>query len=162
MSPARQRPLGLAVAVAFSAQQTVALAAGQFQKFTGEWRGGGEIVESNGHRESIRCRAEYVDSKEGSALNQAIACASESFKLDIKSYVEASGDSIQGYWSEATRDVSGHLTGRIGDGRFDGEISAAAFTASISLTSNGRSQAVSIKPRGGDISDVRIELGRRT
>ena len=155
--------LWLTVAAALGAQQAHALAASPFQKFIGVWSGGGQIVESNGHRESIRCRAEYVDSKEGSALNQAIACASESFKLDIKSYVEASGDSIQGYWSEATRDVPGHLTGRISaDGRFDGEISAAAFTASISLTSNGRSQAVSIKPRGGDISDVRIELGRRT
>jgi hypothetical protein len=29
------------------------------------------------------------------------------------------------------------------------------------MTSNGRSHAVSIKPRGGDVSDVRIELGRR-
>ncbi|MBV9287818.1 MAG: hypothetical protein JO288_08340, partial [Hyphomicrobiales bacterium] len=80
--------------------------------------------------------------KAGSALNQAIVCASESFKLNITTYAEAAGETVQGYWREATRDVSGHLTGRIGDGVFDGEISAAAFTASISLTSNGRSQAV--------------------
>jgi len=156
----RLGPLGLAVAVAFSAQQTVALAAGQFQKFTGEWRGGGEIVESNGHREPIRCRAEYAEAKDGSAVSQAIVCASESFKLNIKSYVEATGESVQGYWSEAARDLTGHLTGRIAEGRFEGEISAPAFTAAISLTSNGRSQAVSIKPRGGDVSDVRIELKR--
>ena len=156
----RLGPLGLAVAVAFSAQQTVALAATPFQKFIGVWSGGGQIVESNGHRESIRCRAEYVDSKDGSALNQSIVCASESFKLDIKSYVEASGDSIQGYWSETARDLNGHLTGRVAEGRFDGEISAPAFTAAISLSSNGRSQTVSIKPSGGDVSDVRIELKR--
>jgi hypothetical protein len=37
----RLRPLALAVAVALSAQQTVALAASPFQKFIGEWRGGG-------------------------------------------------------------------------------------------------------------------------
>jgi hypothetical protein len=152
--------LGLAVAVAFSAQQTVALPASPFQKFIGEWRGGGEIVASNGHRESIRCRAEYAEAKNGSALSQAIVCASESFKLNIKSYAEASGESVQGYWSEAARDLSGHLTGRIQEGRFEGEISAPAFTAAISLTSNGRSQAVSIKPRGGDVSDVRIALKR--
>jgi hypothetical protein len=157
---ARLGPLGLAVAVAFSAQQTVALAASPFQKFAGEWRGAGEIVESNGHRELIRCRAEYAEAKDGSALNRAIVCASESFKLDIKSYVEASGDSIQGYWSETARDLNGHLTGRIAEGRFEGEISAPAFTAAISLTANGHSQAVSIKPRGGDVSDVRIELKR--
>ena len=156
----RRGSLGLAVAVAFSAQQTVALAAGPFQKFTGEWRGGGQIVESNGHRESIRCRAEYAEAKGGSALSQAIVCASESFKLDIKSYLEASGELVQGYWSEAARDLTGHLTGRIAAGRFEGEINAPAFNAAISLTSNGRNQAVSIQPRGGEVSDVRIALER--
>jgi hypothetical protein len=159
----RSRRLGalcLAVTVAFNAQQTIALAASPFQKFVGEWSGGGQIVESNGHRESIRCPAQYAEAKDGSALNQAIVCASESFKLNIKSYVETSGEVVQGYWSEATRDVTGHLTGRVAEGRFEGEISAPAFTATISLTSNGRSQAVSIKPRGGDVSDVRIALKR--
>jgi hypothetical protein len=48
----------------------------------------------------------------------------------------------------------------IAEGRFEGEISAPAFTAEISLTSNGHSQAVSIKPSGGDVSDVGIELKR--
>ena len=152
--------LGLTLAVTLGAQHALAMAASPFQKFIGAWSGAGQIVGSNGHRESIRCRAEYAEAKDGSALNQAIVCASESFKLDIKSYVEASGDSIRGYWNETARDLTGHLTGRIAEGRFEGEISAPAFTAAVSLTSNGRSQAVSIKPRGGDVSDVRIELRR--
>ena len=154
--------LGLTLAVALSGHSAAASTASPFQKFVGAWTGGGQIIATNGHREAIRCRAEFSVAKAGSALNQAIVCASESFKLNITTYAEAAGETVQGYWREATRDVSGHLTGHIGDGVFDGEISAAAFTASISLTSNGRSQAVSIKPRGGDVSDVRIELGRRT
>ena len=105
-------------------------------------------------------RAEYAEAKGGSVVNQAIVCASESFKLNIKSYVETSGELVQGYWSEAARDVTGLLTGHIAEGRFEGEISAPGFTAAISLTSNGRSQAVSIKPRGGEVSNVRIELMR--
>ena len=156
------RMLGLILAVTLNGHWAAAATASPFQKFIGAWSGGGQIVATNGHHEAIRCRAEYSLAKAGSALNQAIVCASESFKLNITTYAEAAGETVQGYWREATRDVSGHLTGHIGDGVFDGEISAAAFTASISLTSNGRSQAVSIKPRGGDVSDVRIELGRRT
>ena len=109
---------------------------------------------------SIRCRAQYTEAKEGLALNESIVCASESFKLDITSYVEASGEGVQGYWKEASRDVSGHVTGRISAGRFEGELSAATFSAGISLTSNGRAQAVSIQPSGGDVSDVHIELKR--
>jgi hypothetical protein len=154
------RALGLAAAVALGAQQAVAEPPSPFLKFIGNWSGAGQIVGSNGHRESIRCRAEYAEAKGGSALNQGIVCASESFKLNIHSYVESSGESVQGYWKEATRDVSGQLTGRVSEGRFEGELSAPSFSATISLTSNGSSQAVSIQPRGGDISDVRIELKR--
>jgi hypothetical protein len=153
--------LAMALAASLIASQSTAWAASPFEKFIGAWSGSGQIVGTNGHRESIRCRAQYTDAKGGAALNQSIVCASESFKLNITSYVEASGDSVQGYWKEASRDVSGHLSGRISDGRFEGELSAATFSAAISLTSNGRTQAVIMQPRGGDISQVRIELKLR-
>ena len=151
----------LALAMSLAGLQSAAAAAGPFERFLGSWSGAGQIIGTNGHRESIRCKAEYTEAKGGAALNQAIVCASESFKLNIHSYAEASGESVQGYWKEASRDVSGQLTGRISAGRFEGEFTAPAFTATISLTSNGRTQAVSIQPRGGDISDVRVELRRR-
>jgi len=48
------------------------------------------------------------------------------------------------------------MSGRVSGGQFVGEFSAPTFSAGISLTSNGRTQSVSIQPRGGDISDVRI------
>ena len=150
----------MVIVASLIASQSVARAASPFDKFVGEWRGAGQIVGTNGHREPIRCRAQYTEAKEGSVLNQSIVCASESFKLNITSYVEASGDSVQGYWKEASRDVSGHLTGHISGGRFEGEFSAISFAAAISLTSNSRTQAVNIQPRGGDVSDVHIELKR--
>jgi hypothetical protein len=151
----------LAVAVGLAASlSTAAAASGPFEKFIGNWSGAGQINGANGHRESIRCRAEYSEAKGGSAVDQTIVCASESFKFNIHTYAEASGESLQGYWKEATRDVSGHLSGRISEGRFEGEFNAAAFNASISITSNGHTQSVSIRPQGGDISDVHIELRR--
>jgi hypothetical protein len=155
------KALGLAAAIVIAAPKPAALAASPFERFLGVWTGGGQIVGTNGHRESMRCRAEYSEAKNGAALNQSIVCASESFKFDIQSYAEASGDAVQGYWRESSHDVSGNMTGRISAGQFVGEFSAPAFSASISLTSNGRTQTVSIHPRGGDISDVRIDLKRR-
>ena len=150
----------MAIVASLIASQSAARAASSFDKFVGVWRGTGQIVGTNGHRESIRCRAQYTEANKGSALNQSIVCASESFKLNITSYVEVSGESVQGYWKEASRDVSGHVTGRILGGRFEGEFSAITFAAAISLTSNGGTQAVNIQPRGGDVSDVHIELKR--
>lgn len=150
----------LAIVVSLAASQSEAFAASPFQKFVGNWSGNGQIVDAKGHRESIRCRAEYAEAKDGAALNEEIVCASESFKFDIHSYVEASGEMVQGYWKEAARDVSGQVTGHISESRFEGELSAPSFTATISFTSNGRTQVVSIQPSGGDVSDVKIELKR--
>jgi hypothetical protein len=56
------------------------------------------------------------------------------------------------------------MTGRISADQFVGESTAATFSASISLTSNGRTQTVSIHPRGGDIfrRSHRAETARLT
>ena len=156
----RFKPTPAIAIVASLIASNSACAASPFDKFAGGWSGAGQIVGTNSHRESIRCRAQYTEEKESSALNQSIVCASESFKLNITSYSEVSGDSVQGYWKEASRDVSGHLAGRISDGRFEGEFSATTFSAGITLASTGRTQSVIIQPHGGEISEVRIELRR--
>ncbi len=138
-----------------------AVAAGPFQPFVGEWTGSGQIIGSNGTRERIRCRANYEEARRGEALAQTIVCASPSYRIEIQSSVEASGQSVQGYWQETTRNVSGQLTGTIQGGRFVGAVSGPGFTAQLSLRSNGRRQSVSIQPSAGDIADVQIELERR-
>lgn len=160
-APGLKPLLALALAVTLVASGSAAATSGPFLNFIGQWSGSGQLVGSDGHRESMRCRAEYSGAKDGAAVNQAIVCASESFKFDIRSHVEASGESAQGYWTEVSRNVSGNLTGRIAENHFEGQISSPAFSAAISLTSNGRTQAVSIRPSGGDVADVRIDLRRR-
>jgi hypothetical protein len=152
----------LAVALGVAAPQPAVAAAGPFQEFAGDWSGGGQVIGANGNREQIRCKAQYTPGGGGANLNQSIVCASQSYRLDVESYVEATGESVQGYWREATRDVSGHLTGHISGGHFAGSVTGPSFAAVISLTSNGRKQAVNIRPEGSsDISDVEIELERR-
>jgi hypothetical protein len=162
LCPSRAKTLtALTLAFLFFASNSEAITVSPFRNFIGEWSGRGQIVGSDGHQEQIRCRAQGSEAKDGAAFNQAIVCASESFKLDIKSHIEASGESVQGYWNEASRGLSGQLTGRIAENRFEGQIGAPTFTAAISLTSNGRTQGVTIRPSGGDIAAVRIELRRQ-
>jgi len=156
----------LITAVAIAAAAAVlpaqsAAAASPFQPFVGEWTGSGQVIGSNGDRERVRCRASYAESRRGEALSQTIVCASASYRVDIQSYVEASGRTVQGTWSEESRGVSGQLTGRIEGGLFEGAVYGQGFTAGVSLRSNGRQQAVNIEPSGGDIAGVTIELERR-
>ena len=160
-APRLKALLALALAVTLIASESTAATPGPFRNFIGEWSGRGQLVGSDGHRESMRCRGEDSEVNGGAAVNEAIVCASESFKCDIRSHVEASGESAKGYWTEMSRNASGSLTGRITESQFEGQISSPTFSAAVSLTSNGRSQAVNIRPSGGDVTDVRIDLRRR-
>jgi hypothetical protein len=69
---APMKALGLAAAIVLSAPKPAALAASPFGRFVGVWTGGGQIVGSNGHRESMRCRAEY---SEGRSISRSSAPA---------------------------------------------------------------------------------------
>ena len=159
-APRLKALLALALAVTLVASESTAATSSPFRNFIGQWSGAGQLVGSDGHRESMRCRAGYSEVNGGAAVNQMIVCASESFKFDIRSHIEASGESVQGYWTEVSRNASGSLTGRIAESKLEGQISSVTFSAAISLTSNGRTQAVTIRPSGGDVADVRIELKR--
>jgi hypothetical protein len=95
-APRLKALLALALTVTLAASESAAVTSNPFRNFIGQWSGKGQVIGSDGHRESMRCRAEYSGAKDGAAVNLAIVCASESFKFDIRSHVEASGESVQG------------------------------------------------------------------
>jgi hypothetical protein len=133
---------------------------GPFSRLLGNWRGSGQVVGTNGHREQIRCRAGYSLSQSGEALTQTLVCASDSYRVDISCYVVAEGHRVQGHWQEATRHVEGDLTGEVAEGQFEGSVAGPGFTAKVSLRSTGRKQVVNIRPQGGDIAAVEVVLSR--
>jgi hypothetical protein len=145
---------------AFWAQSSTGRTSSPFAEFFGSWRGSGQVIGADGHSDRIRCRATYAKSGSGEALSQSLVCASDSYRFDIHSYVVAADDGVQGYWQETTRNVTGHLTGQLESGRFEGSISGTGFTAQLSLKTIGHKQAVSITPQGGDIAKVDIVLSR--
>jgi len=152
---------GIAASAAWGHAANARDAAGPFGRFAGAWEGGGQVVGARGDREHIRCRANYAESGRGEAMTQTIVCASASYRMNIQSHVEAADGMVHGAWSETTRNISGDLTGRIADGRFEGAVNGPNFTAQITLSSNGRRQEVNIRPSAGDIAQVSIELERK-
>lgn len=145
----------------FAAAPSIAIAssAGPFANFVGSWGGAGQVAGANGSVEKIRCRATYSTPAD-EQLSQSLVCASDSYRIQIHSFVVADGRAVEGHWEEATRQVTGHLAGTIADGRFEGAVSGAAFTANLSLNTAGRKQTVVITPNAGDISRVSIILSR--
>ena len=138
---------GVAGAALLHPAAASARSASPFANFEGRWRGSGEVIAADGSRERIRCRASYEISENSGALTQSLLCASASYRVDVSSYVVANGQDAQGYWSERTRQVQGHLAGRIADGQFEGAVSGPSFTAQLSLRASGGRQTVDIRPQ---------------
>ena len=119
-----------------------------FAGMAGVWSGNGTITLDGGAQERIRCKATYAVSSEGNGLNQALLCASDSYKFELKSDVLAKGGALTGSWAETTRNVSGSLEGSAGNGKFNVIVSAPVFTAKLTMTTSGNKQTVAITSEG--------------
>jgi hypothetical protein len=134
---------------------------GPFTRFDGSWKGGGQVVGSDGKHEKISCRAHYSIPPSGNALSQSLVCASDSYRFEVQSdVVSTDGHSVQGTWQETTRRASGDLVGQVSDGQFQGSVSGTGFTAEISLKMSGSKQSVTIVPQGSNIAKVDIVMSR--
>ena len=154
------KPFGRVLVVAgFTLVAAPALAqTGPFGVLAGTWSGEGTITTSSGSTERIRCRAKYTVGEGGRAFQQALTCASDSYKFEISSTVETDGTKVTGTWSEATRGVSGNLSGRISGPNISAMVEAQGFQAGVAVNTRGRSQSVNIKPGGTEVTDVTVNL----
>src|ERR1700723_3097270 len=80
---------------------------GAFSRFAGDWSGEGTVKTSAGI-ERIRCKAHYDVASAGTSLEQTLRCASDSYKLEVRSKVAATGARFAGKWNEVTRDTIGN------------------------------------------------------
>ena len=145
-----------------SSVATNAQSASPFTKFFGAWRGSGKVLTTDGNSERIRCTATYAAESGGQSLSQELICASDSYRVDVRSFIVADGQSVQGHWEESVRQASGHLDGQIVEGRFEGKISGPGFEAGMSLVSTGSRQTILITPVGVSISRIEVALSRRS
>ncbi len=160
----KQKSFAFAVVAALAAvsvQTCEAYAEGPFSQFAGVWSGGGTIALSNGTRERIRCRVTYSVANAGTLLQQSLVCASDSYKFDVSSQVQVQGSQLSGSWTETTRNVTGNVSGRVGDGIIRATVMGATFSAGLSLAVRGNSQSVVIRPQAGtDVLEVLVRLRR--
>ena len=134
---------------------------GPFARFSGTWRGVGTVLSADGNGEKIRCSATYSPEQEGKSVSQALVCASDSYRVDIHSFIVADGQSVQGHWEESVRQANGQLDGQIVGDQLQGRISGPGFEARLSLVTSGARQTILITPSGGSISRVQIALSRK-
>ena len=133
---------------------------GPFANMAGAWTGTGQILIADGASERIRCRATYTVEGTGSALNQVLRCASDSYRFDLTTNVTASGNTLSGIWSETSRNVNGTLGGKINGGDISALVEANGFAASFSMRTSGNKQTIAIRSQNTDLRGVDITLTR--
>ncbi len=113
-----------------------------FQRLGGSWAGAGSVRLPTGV-ERIRCRGSY--SPAGAAqLRINLACASDSFKVQIVSNIVRQGERLGGSWSEADSGVGGNLNGTVRGDRLDAGFSGAGVNGRLSIALHGNTQAVTL------------------
>jgi hypothetical protein len=151
--------LAAVLAVSASGGSSHAQSGGAFAGLAGVWSGGGTVTLDDGSTERIRCRATYAVGEGGNGLQQTLTCASDSYKFNLSSNVEARGAAVSGSWSETSRNINGNIEGRAGAGVVQVVATAPGFSANISLTTRGNKQSVIIRAesqfKGASISLTR-------
>jgi hypothetical protein len=133
---------------------------GAFSRFAGDWSGEGTVKTSAGS-ERIRCKVHYDVASEGTSLDQTMNCASDSYKLEVRTKIAATGSRFAGKWNEVTRDAIGNISGTITNTGIRGKIDGIGFTADLAISIQTNHQSVTIEPTGAtDISQVAITLKR--
>jgi len=152
---------GLLVAALGLAGGPAQAAASPLRALAGSWAGGGVISMASGEQERLRCRASYDVDGGGTALRLNLRCASDSYNFDLSSQIDYRGGAISGEWTESSRNASGTIEGRAAGDHIEAAATGPGFSANLSLTTRGSRQIVTIRPQGGDISAVSLELSRR-
>ena len=133
-------------------------AAGPFDGINGRWMGSGSLLLKSGTKEPLRCRAQNFLASENN-LQQALRCASDSYKFEVNAYIVHSDGTISGRWDELTQSIEGDLKGNIANGRIDAQVKGLGFTAKFVMEISTTRQSVTVTPDGDfDIKQVQIDL----
>ena len=143
-----------------SLQGGAVAATSPFAGLAGSWSGDGTIKLSSGDSERIRCRVTYTVESSGNKVRQDLRCASDSYKLEVKSEISYNADagSVSGTWSEKNYGVGGFLSGSLRGGDIRARVQGQNFTATVDLTTKGSEQSVTIRPQQTDVDEVAVRL----
>ncbi len=133
--------------------------AGAFDEYAGTWSGNGTITIADSGTERIRCRGVYTVDAAGNGLHQNIKCASDSYKFELQSNVEAAGSRISGSWSEATRNVNGSLDGSISGSEITALVQTNGYAATFNISTKGGKQNINIASKG-ELRSVTMALSK--
>jgi len=137
------------------------VAASPFSGMGGAWTGAGRVTMKDGTSEPIKCKATYTVGNSGTELQQVLRCASDSYKFNVRSNIEADGDALAGQWTETTYNLVGSFTGKAKGSKIEGKVRGSGLQVGVALLTQGSSQRVRILSQGTEMREVNLNLKKR-
>src|SRR6202049_2735919 len=69
-----------------------------FDSVAGSWSGSGTMKPSDGPRERVRCKVDYVPKNAGQSVKMNVRCASDAYKMDLSANIDENGTTLSGNW----------------------------------------------------------------
>lgn len=161
LSDSRRLRRSIAIAILLALSAPAVGAEEVFANLPGSWAGGGTAVLQDGTTERIKCRATYSVTPSGTVVHQVLACASDSYKIDMRSDIVYQNGALAGTWVETGRKVDGSIVGRIDGDVITTKVSGLTFHADVAIVTRDNKQSIKINSEGSYAKAVSIDLTSR-
>jgi hypothetical protein len=131
-----------------------------FGNVAGSWSGVGSMKPSDGPRERVKCKVNYVVKGTGSSLKMELLCASDAYKMHLSANIDQDGTNISGNWFEDQYRQGGKISGRNVNGVIEAKAESQTITALFTVRTKGSRQSFVMESPGAWVSQVSIDLSR--
>jgi hypothetical protein len=126
----------------------------------GRWVGEGRLGAKGGATEQVKCRVNYIYSKDADQLKQSIRCSSAGGNVEVQSLVTHAEGKLTGTWQELVRNWSGDLTGAVTSRGFKVQVRGESLTANMDIIVMGPRQVVEIQFVNSSLIGLTLVLQR--
>jgi hypothetical protein len=131
-----------------------------FESVAGSWSGGGWMKPSDGPRERVRCKVDYVPKNAGQSVKMTVRCASDAYKMELSANIDQNGTALSGNWFESQYRQGGSVSGQNVNGLIEAKVESQTIVALLTVRTKGNHQTFVMEAPGMWVSQVSIELAR--
>jgi hypothetical protein len=131
-----------------------------FDNVAGSWSGGGLMKPSDGPRERVRRKVDYVVKNAGQSVKMDVRCASDAYKMDLNANIDQNGTELSGNWFESQYRQGGKVSGQNANGVIEAKVEGRTITALLTVQTKGNRQTFVMDSPGAWVSHVSIDLVR--
>jgi hypothetical protein len=131
-----------------------------FENVAGSWSGGGMMKPSDGPRERVQCKADYVPKDNGQSVKLNLRCASDAYKIELSANIDQNGSDLSGNWFESQHRQGGRVSGKNVNGLIEARVESDTITALLRVKTKGNRQTFAMESPGAWVSQVSVDLVR--